>query len=170
MKRNILLAALCLLVMVVLLTGCAAGEQGEPGGNGQEPALRVGATAEVGNLIFTINGVRREAGDKSWAPEDGEAWIVFDCTVENKGSESTFITTIAPASTFKLYDVEGYSKDTTVIATAKGNLNAEIAPSRKVSGEIAFIVKENEDEWEFIFSSHDDTGQAIYVIKDADVR
>lgn len=169
-KRGVLLAFAWLLGAVILLAGCAVGDQDEPGGNDKEPALKVGANVDVGDLTFTLNGARYEVGDESWAPEDGEAWIVFDCTVENRGSESAFVTAIAPASTFKLYDVEGYSKDTTVIATAKGNLNAEIAPSQKVSGEVAFVVKENEDEWEFIFSPHDDAGQAIYVLKDEDIR
>lgn len=170
MKRGVLLAVAWLLGAVVLLAGCAVEGQDEPGGNGKEPALKIGANVDVGDLTFTLNGVRYETGDESWAPEDGEAWIVFDCTVENRGSESTYITAIAPASTFKLYDISGYAKDTTVIATAKGNLNAEIAPFRKVSGEVAFVVKENEGEWEFIFSPHNDAGQAIYSIKDEDIR
>lgn len=171
MKRKAYLAALCFMVTLFSLVGCEGADQGDKAlEEARDAGLAVGETAEVGSLSFTLNGVRCEPGDESWAPEAGERWLVFDCTVENRGAESTFVTAIMPASTFKLYDTEGYSKDTTVIATAKGDLNAEIAPFRKVSGEVAFVVNENEDEWEFIFSPHDNTGEAIYRIEKSDIK
>jgi|LSQX01.1.fsa_nt_gb hypothetical protein len=177
MIKRVMLLFLCVAV-VLLASGCA-GEQetlNEASGRGEveskagKATLRVGEAAKVGNTSFTLNGVRQELGDESWAPEEGDMWIVFDCTIENNDSESAFVTTVGPTSTFILYDEDGYSKNTTVVASPKGNLNAEIAPTRKINGEVAFVVDESETEWEFVFAPHGAEGQAIYSIKKSDIK
>lgn len=176
MRKRVCLSALCIMIVLALITGCAGNDQGQPEENGEtlseakKAILEIGETAEVGDFVFTLNGARYATGYESWAPEDGEAWIVFDCNVENKGSEYIFVTSVAPDSNINLYGVDGNSKETTAFATAESNLSAEIEPAGKVSGVAAFVVSNDETEWEFIFSPHDDSGQAIYPIKASDIE
>jgi len=180
-----LFTLMLMLLVAIFAAGCAEQKQNDQNGvnnnqnNGDTESkekgtenivFKAGETAEIGDVVFALNGIRYEEGDESWAPEEDQKWIVFDCTVENKSSETIFVTTITPANTFQLYDTEGYSKETTVIATSKGNLNTEIAPGRKVSGEVAYVINEEETDWEFVFNPGLDTGQAVYEINVSDIN
>ena len=166
-----------LLVITILIAGCGdtvTPEKVDPDDPGEEngaPAAEkyaVGDTVKMGDLQFTLNGVRYEAGDEYWKPDEGTKWLVFDCTLENKGSESEAISSLLM---FKLYDADSYTKDIAMADNLKGSLNGELGAGRKMAGEVAFTVDEGEDEWELVFEPQVfGFGQAIYDISASDIK
>jgi len=133
----------------------------------EEETFRIGDVVDSGDLLFTINSARWEEGDEYWGPDEGERWLVLDCTIENEGGESV---TISSLLMFTLYDKDGYSQDTEMFADTKGSLDGELGAGRKMSGELAFDVEEGQTEWEFIFEPElFSFGQAIFLITEEEV-
>ena len=122
----------------------------------------------MGDLVFTVNSARWDKGDDWSEPEEGERWLLLDCTIENQGSEST---TISSLLMFKLYDEENYSRDMEIFADTKGSLDGELGFGRKMRGEVAFNVEEGQSYWEFIFEPEVfGFGQAIFTINENEVQ
>lgn len=72
---------------------------------------------------------------------------------------------------FTLYDAEGYSKDIAMADNLKGSLDGELGAGRKMAGEVAFTVDEDESAWEFVFEPQVfGFGQAIYDISASDIK
>jgi len=139
----------------------------ETGGASAEKYV-VGDTVKMGDLQFTLNGVRYEKGSEFWKPDEGTKWLVFDCTLENKGSESEAVSSLLM---FTLYDADSYTKDIAVADNLKGSLDGELGAGRKMAGEVAFTVNEGESEWEFVFEPQIfGFGQAIYDVLADDVK
>ncbi len=175
-KKIIFLLVLS-LVLALAVVGCGettkpervnANNQNEkPKGNTQE-TFNIGETIKMGSLQFTLNGVRFDEGDDFWTPDEGKSWLLFDCTLENTGSESEGISSMLM---FKLYDSDSYSQSLTISTSAKGSLDGELAAGRKMAGEVAFEVDADETEWEFIFEpSVFGFGQAIYTVAVDDIN
>ena len=171
--------ALAVLLMSLILVGCGEtvtpervdpddpGSEEGGGGTAQEK-YKVGDTVKMGDLQFTLNGVRFEPGGEFMKPDAGTKWLVFDCTLENKGAESEAISSLMM---FNLYDADSYSKDIAFADNLKGSLDGELGAGRKMAGEIAFTVDEDEAEWEFVFEPQVfGFGQAIFDIAADDVK
>jgi len=130
--------------------------------------FEIGDTIKMGDLIFTVNSARWDEGDEFSKPEEGEKWLVLDCTIENQSNEST---TVSSMLMFKLYDEDGYSMNQEIFVDTKGSLDGELGPGRKMSGEIAFSVEEGQSYWEFIFEPEVfGFGQAIFAINENEVQ
>ncbi len=165
-----------MLIAALALVGCGdtvtpekvdPDDPGEGSGSAAEKYL-IGDTVKMGDLQFTLNGVRYEKGSEYWAPDEGTKWLVFDCVIENKGSESEGISSLLM---FKLYDADSYAKDIAMADNLKGSLDGELGAGRKMAGEVAFTVDEGEDEWEFVFEPQVfGFGQAIYDISASDIK
>lgn len=183
MKKQIFFLFLC-CSLVLVLSGCGEvitpekvdtpqeavqPSQEEPEKVTVPETFRVGDTVKMDKLSFTLNSVRWEKGDQFISPGEGEKWIVFDGTVENLGTEAQ---TISSMLMFKLYDAEHFAKDVSWFTpNLEGSLNGEIGAGRKMRGEIAFVVKEDETAWEFIFQPGVFRfGQAIYVVTIDEVK
>ncbi len=183
MKKQIFFLSLC-CSLVLVLSGCGRvitpekvdtpqeavqPPQEEPEKVTEPETFRMGDTVKMDKLSFTLNSVRWEKGDQFSSPEEGEKWIVFDSTIENLSTEPTAISSMLM---FKLYDAEHYVKDVSwFTSNLKGSLDGEIGSGRKMRGEIAFVVKEDETAWEFIFQPGVfDLGQAIYVVTIDEVK
>lgn len=172
MKKRIGTLLVLVLVFALVISGCGEtttpekvdnNDQGQENEN-QQPAekFNVGDTVKMGDLHFTLKGVRFSKGDEYWKPEKGKKWIVFDCTLENVGSESESISSLMM---FNVYDPEGYQQDIAFPDDLKGSLDGELGAGRKMSGEVAFEVDAEETSWEFIFEPNVfGFGQAIFDI------
>lgn len=168
-------------ILIIGLSGCGTTTVPEKVDNApqtqqtQEPVapenevFSIGETVKMGSLQLTLNGARFVLGDNFFKPDAGTKWLAFDCTIENSAETSTGISSLLM---FKLYDADNFSKETTWLASGlKGSLDGEIGAGRKMRGEIAFVVGENETEWEFIFEpSIFGYGQAIYEISIKEVN
>jgi hypothetical protein len=106
------------------------------------------AAARLGDLQFTLNGVRCEPGSDLAKPAAGKRWLVFDVALENKGFESEVISSLG---LFSLYGADSRPKTFVPVPNLKGSLDGKLEAGRKISGEIAFEVDEEETEWEFVF-------------------
>jgi len=173
MKKFFLLLAL-MLALALVLTGCGETvtpekvDPGEGGGGDAAEKYAVGDTVKMGDLRFTLKGVRYDTGSEYWKPDAGTRWIVFDCVVENTGSESE---TVSSLLMFKLYDADGYTKDVAIPEDLKGSLDGELGAGRKMAGEIAFTVDEDETAWELIFEPQVfGFGQAIFDVTASDIK
>ncbi len=132
----------------------------------------VGETVRVGQIEFTLRGVRFVAGDESHKPPEGYKWIAFDCLIENKSDEAI---TIWPG-TFELFDPGGFRKEPAWgVPGLRGSLEFEtIGGRRGMAGEIAFYVGEGETEWEFALYTehlgHGHVGQVTYRVSIDDIK
>lgn len=130
--------------------------------------FKIGHTATIGEFNFGVNSARWDSGDDFSKPEEGERFLLIDCTIENKGNESV---TISSLLMFKLYDIDGYSKNNKILITSKGSLDGELGAGRKMSGEVAFGVGENESYWELTFEPEIlGSGQIIFEINEDEVK
>ena len=133
-----------------------------------QPEFVVGDTVQIGNLELTLNSVRFDEGTEYFKPDEGEKWLVLDCTIKNIGEETESISSMLM---FDLYDSDFYSKDTEIFAETKGSLDGELSLNRTMRGEIAFGVGSSETEWEFIFEPElFSYGQAIFKITSNDIK
>ncbi len=144
----------------------AEGEGSESAGSGPE-IFAVGDSVNMGDLTFTVNSVRFDGGSEFFGPEDGERWLAIDCTLQNRGDDSTNLSSLLM---FELVDEEHYKKDMAIFAETKGSLDGELGAGRTLRGEIAFSVGEAETGWELIFEPNVfGRGQAIFVVSLEDV-
>lgn len=111
-------------------------EQEEPEPKGPE-TYNIGDTVEAGDYIFTVNSVREDKGGDFLKPDEGNIYYIIDATVENKGDKSINVSSLLM---FTLIDEEGYTYDITFGPDTKGQLDGEIAPGRKLRGELAFEI------------------------------
>lgn len=158
MKR-LLIVAFCLLLSI--FTGCSANggssqvqqslsssdapitsESSEPPkeeasseASKEETIAQVGDTIEVENGLFmTVNGVRLSF-DGFMAPEG--AYLVFDCTFENKSSDEYNLSTLA---NLYIKDNDGTKYTPALGAETNGSLDGTLPPDEKQKGEVAFDV------------------------------
>ena len=183
-NSTLTLISICVLIFFVALA-LGSGETTEPQKiEGEPPEQDAGITEEetevvvehffvgdsvkMGELEFTVNSARWDTGDEFIKPEPGERWLVLDCTIANTGGESEAISSLLM---FALYDEDHFARDIAIFVNTKGSLDGELGAHRTMRGEIAFSVEEGQKEWEFIFQPNIlGFGQAIYLIKEADVR
>ncbi|HEY8414377.1 MAG TPA: DUF4352 domain-containing protein [Thermaerobacter sp.] len=153
-KRWMALAAGMALTAAVL-AGCGetvepekVASGGEPaqeqpadqGGQGEQKAqtFKVGDTIKLGDLHYTVHGVREVKGDEMFKPDKGKKWLAVEVTVENSGSEPAAVSSMLG---FSLQDSEGYNYTSTPLPVdTKGQLDGELAAGRKMRGEVTFEV------------------------------
>jgi hypothetical protein len=100
-------------------------------------AFKIGDTAEAGGVAFTVNSVRESSGTEFIKPKEGSIYYLVDTTVENKSNAAKNVSSILM---FKLVDSEGYSYNITIGPETKGQVDGEVAPARKLRGELAFEI------------------------------
>lgn len=129
--------------------------------------FNMGDTVSMGNLEVTLNSARWDSGNQFMQPDEGERWLVLDLTITNMADEAVAISSLLM---FSLYDEDAYSCDMEIFADTKGNLDGEVGAGRKMRGEIAFSVDENQNQWELIFEPNIfGFGQAIYLVNAEDI-
>lgn len=126
--------------------------------------MKVGDAVQFNDMKITLNGVRSSTGDEYTAPENSK-YLIFDVVIENTGKEPVNVSSML---NFELMDAEGYAQDLSIMPEMKGQLDGEVAPGRKLAGEIGFDVVESEF-YEFIFADPFASGSAIWKIEPADV-
>ncbi len=125
--------------------------------------FNIGDTVRMGNLEYTINFAYWGEGSLFVEPDEGEKWLIIDCTIKNTGDKPAGLSSLLM---FKLYDEESYARDMSIFATTKGSLDGEVGVNRKLRGQIAYSVDEDQSQWELIFEPNMfGFGQAVYLIK-----
>jgi len=111
------------------------------------PEFRVGDQIKMDNLTFVVNGTR-EVKDEFMNPGPGNIFLAIDVTVENVGEKVELVSSLGM---FDLRDVEGNRYEQALfVTTGKASLNGEVAPGKKLRGEIVFKVPKEVKGLEFI--------------------
>lgn len=154
---------------LLLLTACSDAETGKvdqneaQNQNDQSKApevYAVGDTVKYNHLQITLHGVTESQGSEFFSPSN-DKYLLVDLTIENTGDEPEAVSTLLQ---MELMDADSYTYSIALYPDTKGSLDGEIAPGRKMRGEVAFDVPESE-YYEFIFSDPFVTGQAIWKIE-----
>jgi hypothetical protein len=123
----------------------------------------VGDSVKMGGLVFTVNGTSTSTGSEFFRPDNGNIYFIVDCTIENSSNEAVHLSSLLM---FSLVDAEGYNYNITIGPETKGSLDGELAPGRKMRGELAFEVPAQANSLELIFEPNVfGSGQAIYKVK-----
>lgn len=156
MKRA--LAFILLVLFLLVFAGCSSKNPENTNNYGSNSRYRdgrrdineleyaVGDTFKMGNLQFTVNGMRLSEGDGEWnVPSEGSRFIYIDITVENAGDKDITVNSII---TFDLCDLKGNSFDLAFVVDAKGRLDGKLAPGKKMKGEVAYEVPADVKEFD----------------------
>ena len=174
MVKRFALLVFCALLLMIFVFGCGETTQPEkvPAENKAESGVEnskapevyaVGDSVKMGGLVFTVNGTRTATGSEFIKPDEGDIYFIADCTLENTAAEVAHISSLLM---FKLVDADGYNYDITIGPETKGSLDGELAPGRKMRGELAFEVPAQVNSLELIFEPNVfGSGQAIYKVK-----
>lgn len=132
------------LVILILLVGCESSN--EPEDNGapvveKKTEFAIGETAEVDGLKIIINGTRILEGDDYFKPDEGTQWIAIDFTFENTTDESVYIAGIFDIT---LKDEDGREKEMNIWGDLNGNVDGDVLPQEKLSGEKSFVITGDE--------------------------
>lgn len=135
----------------------------QPSKKNEPKVYQVGDTVEISDFHITLKGARISHGNEWLGPDEGEKWVVVDVEVENISNKSKSVSSLID---FALYDQDSYKCDISLNIDAKGSVDGEIGPGRKIAGELTYSVPEDHSEFEFIFSPNLFTfGQVIFQIK-----
>jgi len=133
----------------------ADGEE-KPAEKTSYPEFRVGDQIKMNNLVFVVNGAR-EVKDDFVNPKPGNIFLAVDVTVENVGEEPETIS----SWDFDLRDAEGNRYEEEIFVSSKPCPCGEVAPGKKLRGEIVFEVPKEVKGLELIISPFLVRGQAI---------
>jgi hypothetical protein len=147
MNQKHLLTALAMSALVAL-TGCGtaepptktpAGAPAAPAAETKAPEVKahaVGETTDQNGVKLTVNAVRFTPGEGDNKADEGYTYAIVEATVENAGQAPFQSNTLVQ---YAVRTEQGVSIDRTGYPDLK-ELNGEIAPGTKVTGEIAFQV------------------------------
>jgi len=116
-------------------SAAAVSQQPEEEEKGPE-IFAMGDTVQYDELLITLNGVRTSEGDTFLTP-DNDFFLILDLTIENTGTEPEVVSSLMQMS---LFDADSYSYNPTFFTDTKGSVDGEVAPGRKMRGEIVFDV------------------------------
>ncbi len=126
----------------------------------------VGDTVRMGELVMRLHSVRWDTGDEFFGPDEGTRWLVADIEIENEADSPTSISSIMM---FDLVDEDNRTRDIELMADTEGSLDGELGAGRSMRGDIAWEVRDDQTEWELIFTPQlFGFGQAIFDITEAD--
>jgi hypothetical protein len=114
----------------------------------------------MGNLQFTVNGVRTSKGNDFIKPKDGNVYLYVSVTVENTGSSEEVVSSLM---IFKLVDKEGVSHDIALAVDANGQVDGSLAAGRKMKGELTYEVPKNVKDYELEINPT--LGDGIAIVK-----
>lgn len=144
----------------------ATESDGDDDGLEEAEGFNVGDTVRMGDLVMHLHSVRWDDGGEFMGPDEGMRWLVADIEIEN---ESDSATSISSMLMFDLVDPDNRARDMAFGADTEGSLDGELGAGRSLRGDIAWEVREEQAEWELIFTPQlFGFGQAIFDITDGD--
>jgi len=131
--------------------------------NTKTPTLhKIGDSVSINDVEVTINGARVSEGNKYDKPKN-EKYLIIDATVENKGTKPYHLSMLD----YSLYDSKYIEMKSSIFSDTSGRLSGEIAPGRKIRGEVAYDVTKS-DYYDFIYGDSFETGQVIWRLNEKD--
>jgi hypothetical protein len=138
-------------ILILGLTGCAQPQittttnavQNTPmPTNSHAPApakeYKIGDVIELGDTTCTVMGCRKNLNATDYYEAD-KMYFLVDLLFESHGAEEKYI----DVAGIKLQDSEGYSYADTLLANGKGNIYSKLFPSKKLRGEVGFVIPQS---------------------------
>ncbi len=157
MKKVILLVMAAVLTGLILI-GCGdttPPKKVDPSKPASSPAeakkpevFKVGDSFKLGNLQFTINGVRTSDGSKDNSflkPKDGNKWVYVDVTVQNVGDKQEVVSSMLM---FNLKDKDGVKANITLGDGAKGQVDGNLVVRGKIKGELVYEAPKDKNDFD----------------------
>lgn len=171
--KKILIVVLAMLAMA-MFSGCGEDlkpqkvdtanavdkASGNSGDKTESKEYKEGETVKIGESQVTLNSAKTSKGSGFEKPESGKKYVICNMTIENKGQEAKHHSTLA---SMKIEDEDSYTYTPTIYTKANGSLDGELAPGRKMRGEVAFQVPEKAKKMKLIYDAAlFGTGQIIF--------
>ncbi|MDQ7092133.1 DUF4352 domain-containing protein [Desulfosporosinus sp. PR] len=157
----------CLLILIgiiLLVTGCGPSTsnphfnslpaQAQPVAtltSLRQGTYAVGETFQMGELYYTVNGVRMTDGNSNHSilPKEGNTYLLIDLTIENKGSSNVEVRSLVG---FKLKDNRGRKQAFSIGAylAVKHEMNGTLVAGGKMTGELGYEVAKVPQTFELI--------------------
>lgn len=140
MKKG-LVVLLSAMVISGALVGCGSDTPKKVEGQKQEQqqeqkskveTFKVGDTIQTKDFKITINSVETENGGEFVKPKDGNEFLKLDITIENISKEAQAISSVIM---FKVVDKDGRAYNQAFTENQNGQLDGEVGPGRKMTGE-----------------------------------
>jgi len=146
----------------------AATPEGEAtaGTSGQEVTGKIGEAVTAGDVVLTINDVKRSSTG-TLPPSSGNEYLILDTTVENKGTQEV---PMASLLNFKLVDSSGNELSTAFGADFTNQFDKAVSagminPGSKVTGELAYEVKQGDKDLTLRFVPNILDDKTVVVVK-----
>lgn len=121
--------------------------------------FKVGDTVEIKDYKVRVNKVTTSKGGEIIQPKKGNEFLKVDVTVENISKETQNVSSVLM---FKVVDKDGRSYDQAITENQNGQLDGEVGPGRKITGEYVVEVPKGSKGLELEFdSSLISSGQVI---------
>jgi len=138
----------------------AAAETTPPVGPPQ--IFAIGDAAEIEGFRITVNKTRTWRGDQWNNPGEGHVWFIVESTLENTSPTASL--TVWSWDNFQLVDEDGRCKGYATNVGATGTLDGDIAPGRRMTGEISWAVPVGTKGLELVFVTQDPLGARVQVV------
>jgi len=163
-----------LVSLVLVLTACSVttttpekiNDTSQTQQTAKQQIFKIGDKVKMGDLAITLNSAQLVLPDEWNQPTDSNNQFLFvDATIENLGNQSVVISSLMM---FKLVDKDGREQNIAIHTKQKGQLDGELGPSRKMTGQIVFEVPKTSKLSDFEFIFEPDLlgfGQAIFKLE-----
>lgn len=163
------------LIVVVIIGGAAASgskdeakkvdnssssSQEQVNDNNKSKTFKIGDTIEVKDFKVKVNKVSTSNGTEFIQPKKGNEFLKVDVTVENITKETQSVSSVMM---FKVVNKDGRAFDQSITDDQKGQLDGEVGPGRKISGEYIVEVPKGQKGLELEFDSSLLSGGQIVV-------
>lgn len=161
--RRIATVVFAVLLLAALLLGCGetaapkkvgeagSGEATTESSSSESKTYKVGDMVEIGDMVVTLNRVRKLSNTDFDKPQDSKnKFVAVDLTFKNTGSEAANVSSLLQIS---LVDGAGYSAQQTIHTKAKPLKEGEVGAGRKMSGEIVYEVAKDAKDLQVIYDA-----------------
>lgn len=152
MKR--VLSIVLALIMCLSLCACVSSGGGDKGKDNSKvkEVYGVGETAEFDDLSVTLLGVSESKGSSFYSPDDGMVYLICEFEIANNSDEEVVISSVI---SFDAY-CDDYACNMSLSAMLdcddKDQLDATLAPGKKLNGIIGYEVSEDWGEIEIHYT------------------
>lgn len=130
--------------------GAAQTQSEEKQDTNKTKVFKVGDTVEIKDFKVTVNKVSTSKGGEVFKPKSGNEFLKVDITLDNISDQSQNVSSILM---FKVVDKDGRSYNQTITENQQGQLDGEVGPGRKMTGEYVVEVPKESKGLELEFDS-----------------
>lgn len=167
MKKGLVVLLSAMVIGASIFVGCGSetpqkvdSQKQEQKQENKTEIFKVGDTVKTKDFNITVNKVETSDGGDFIKPKDGKEFLKVDITVENISDQSQSVSSVMM---FKVVDKDGRSYDQAFTENQNGQLDGEVGPGRKMTGEYVVEVPKGATGLQLEFNSSLLTGGQVIV-------